>query len=150
MRVINENITTVTRGLIVHGVNCMGEINSGVAFDIAEKWPEVYDIYCEMPVGKDMLGTTHMIGLETDLYVANCYTQFQYGYDGERYADLESVEKCLADCFAFADAHELPICTAAIASGRGGLDWDTEVEPIFIRLNSEYSDVSVTLYHIEE
>jgi hypothetical protein len=63
---------------------------------------------------------------------------------------MESIETCLTDCFAFADAHEIPLCTVAIGSGRGGLDWDTEVEPIFIRLNSEYSDMSVTLYHIEE
>jgi O-acetyl-ADP-ribose deacetylase (regulator of RNase III) len=82
MKVINENITTVTRGLIVHGVNCMGEMNSGVALALKEKWPEVYDLYIKMPTGKDMLGTTHVIRLGAGLYVANCYTQFQYGYDG--------------------------------------------------------------------
>jgi O-acetyl-ADP-ribose deacetylase (regulator of RNase III) len=150
MKFVNQDITTVERGIVVHGVNCMGEMNSGVALAVKEKWPEVYNIYVEMPTGKDMLGTTHMIGVGAELYVANCYTQFQFGYDGGLYADLESVEKCLTDCFAFADAHELPICAATIGSGRGGLDWDKEVEPIFIRLNRQYSDVPVTIYNIQE
>lgn len=150
MRQVNQDITSVTHGLVVHGVNCMGAMNSGVALAIRTKWPEVYDIYKEMPVGNEMLGTTHMINLGQDLYVANCYTQFQFGYDGGKYADIEAVEKCLTDCFAFADIHQLPICSAKIASDRGGLDWTTEVEPIFKRLNSEYSDTPVTIYYIQE
>lgn len=147
---INQDITEVTRGIIVHGVNCMGEMNTGVAAAIKRRWPEVYERYTEMPTGKDMLGTTHLIRVWDNIYVANCYTQFQYGYDGGRYADLESVEKCIHDCFGFAAIHDLPLCSVKIASDRGGLDWSTEVEPIFMRLNKEYEDTSVAIYYIQE
>lgn len=150
MKYINRDITSVTRGVIVHGVNCMGEINSGVALSIRNKWPEVYSRYKLMPTGKEMLGTTHITNVANDLYVANCYTQSQFGYDGEVYADIHSVEKCLHDCYSFANVHGLPLCSVKIASGRGGLDWESEVEPIFTLLNSGYTNVNVEIYHIRE
>lgn len=39
---LNKNIITIQEGVIAHGVNCTGAMNSGVAKAIREKWPEVY------------------------------------------------------------------------------------------------------------
>ena len=150
MNYINQDITEVITGIIMHGVNCMGEMNTGVADAIRRKWPDVYNCYRSMPTGKNMLGTTHLIRVGVGLYVANCYTQFQYGYDGSRYANIEAVDECLQDCYNFAEIHKLPLCSVKIASDRGGLDWDTEIEPIFARLNSEYESVDVSIYYIQE
>jgi hypothetical protein len=82
--------------------------------------------------------------------VANCYTQFQFGYDGAVYADAEYVEVCLRDCYSFAELNELDIHAVKIGTGLGGLDWTTEVEPIFLRLNSEYKNTDVSVYYVQE
>jgi O-acetyl-ADP-ribose deacetylase (regulator of RNase III) len=152
MKYVKQDITTLSYGLIVHGVNCLGVMGSGVALAIRNKWPIVYEKYKEMPTGKDMLGQTHIIYVSGDfgeeLYVANCYTQLNFGSKPIKYASLDAVEKCLESCFAFADLHNLPICSAKIASLRGGLSWENEVEPIFLKLNNVYSDVNVTIYYI--
>jgi hypothetical protein len=123
-------------------------MGSGVALAIRNAFPVVYEKFKDAPTGKDMLGTTHMITVKDDLYVANCYTQVNYGSDNRRYADLDAVRKCLTDCYDFADLMQLPLCSAKIASLRGGLDWDTEVEPIFLELNKEYTNVDVAIYYI--
>ena len=155
MKYIKQNITEVETGLIMHGVNCLHKMGSGVALAIRKKWPDVYDIYMRMPSGREMLGQTHMIcvkdrmiGGPEGLYIANCYTQLNYGYDGVKYADIDAVGACVRECFAFADANGFDINTPRIASDRGGLDWTTEVEPIFIVLNTEYPDVNVNVYYI--
>lgn len=151
MKYIKQDITEVTSGLIIHGVNCLHKMGSGVALAIRNKWPDIYEIYMSMPSGREMLGQTHIMCVgdhpET-LYVANCYTQLNYGYDGVKYADIDAVEECMRSCFIFAEANDFDINTPRIASDRGGLDWDTEVEPIFIALNNEYPDVNVNVYYI--
>lgn len=149
MKYIKQDITTVERGVIIHGVNCLGVMGSGVALALRNAFPIIFEQFSGMPTGKDMLGTTHIIGVkQPDLYVANCYTQVNFGSENIRYADLDSVKKCVTDCYEFAAIHDLPVCSAKIASLRGGLDWDTEVEPIFLELNKEYEDLDVAIYYI--
>lgn len=148
MKYIKQDITTVTSGLIMHGVNCLHAMGSGVALAIKTKWPIVYENYMNMPSGKDVLGVTHIMSVSEGLYVANCYTQLNYGYDGSKYADVDALRDCIKDCFVFASANEFDINTPRIASDRGGLDWDWEVAPLFSMLNIEYPDVNVNVYHI--
>ena len=149
MNYIKQDITKVTSGLIMHGVNCMGAMHSGVALAIKTKWPMIYDIFKTMPIGRDMLGQTHMISITDDLYVANCYTQLNYGYDKTvRYASIDAVQECIEACFLFAEANKFDISTPRIASDRGGLSWGDEVQPIFFTLNKQYIDVTVNVYYI--
>lgn len=123
-------------------------MGSGVALAIKNKWPIVYESYMDMPSGKEMLGQTHIIHVAEGLYVANCYTQLNYGYDRVKYADVDSVKECVRSCYNFADSNEYTISTPLIGSDRGGLDWDTEVEPIFLALNIEYPDMKINVYNI--
>lgn len=39
------DITTATRGIVVHGVNCQGVMGSGVALAIRTKWPQIFESY---------------------------------------------------------------------------------------------------------
>jgi O-acetyl-ADP-ribose deacetylase (regulator of RNase III) len=145
---IKNDITKLSTGLIIHGVNCLGIMGSGVALAIKNKWPSVYKCYKQMPTGKQMLGQTHIISITNDLYIANCYTQLNFGNTNKKYADINAVEECLSTCFNFADINKLKLCSPKIASDRGGLDWEREVKPIFLRLNNEYNNVEVAIYYI--
>lgn len=143
-----QDITTVEDGLVIHGVNCLGVMGSGVALAIRNKWPTVYSSYKTMPTGKESLGVTQIVTVTPDLYVANCFTQLNFGNDGRRYASLEAVDECLAECFDFAQISDLHIRTPKIASDRGGLDWESEVKPLFDKYMKMYKNVKVTLYTI--
>ena len=148
MKHVVKDITTVEDGLVIHGVNCLGVMGSGVALAIREKWPSVYNSYKTVPMGKDSLGVTQIVTVTPDLYVANCFTQLNFGSDGGRYADLEAVDQCLGSCFDFAEISDLHIRTPKIASDRGGLDWESEVKPLFDKYMKMYKKVKVTLYTI--
>lgn len=145
LSIVNQDITTVTTGIVAHGVNCQGAMGSGVALAILRKWPIVYTRYMEIGASEELLATTHLISVDQDLYVANCYTQVFFGSDGKRYASLEAVDKCITDVVRHASLIELPVYLPKIASDLGGLDWDTEVCPVIQRINTEYPDVDITV-----
>lgn len=150
------DITTVEHGVIVHGVNCQGKMNSGVAKTIREKWPLVYEHYrqaCESNKGwpTDLLGTVQPVKLDSQLIVANGFTQDKYGYDGGRYAHPEaigSVLRQLAHSVSYSDC--LPeyrrIHMPKIGGTRGGLDFDKEVMPVIEKVAAAYPEVTFIIW----
>jgi Predicted phosphatase homologous to the C-terminal domain of histone macroH2A1 len=145
----NSDITLVTKGVIAHGVNCKGAFGAGVALAIRERWPSVYDCYQRNTrLGDELLGSCHIIRVDDELWVANCYTQLSYGGDGKRYASPEAISRSLEFAFIHATATSLELHAPRIGAGLGGLDWGTEVLPIFEELNSEYDGVNVVIHTI--
>ena len=147
MKIVKKDITTVTRGVIPHGVNCQGKMASGVAKAIKEKWPLVYDEFMKCETGAKMLGKAHEVKVGEDLYVVNCYTQEYYGRDGRQYASVDAVHEALAHVFLFAEYKNLDVHMPKIASGLGGLDWESDVKPIIEEYMSRYH-VNVYVYEI--
>lgn len=144
---IEKDITTVERGIICHGVNCQGAMGSGVALAIKTKWPIIYVSFLNMPTGKTMLGTAHLIDVDEgsdSLFVANCYTQQFCGFGG-RFADLDAIYNSLSKSFKWADIYTLDIFLPKIGAGLGGLDWETEVKPIIEKLDNEYERVTTNV-----
>lgn len=96
---------------ICHQVNCRGKMNSGIAKQIREKWPIVYQNYmakCNFshPSGyirpELLLGDIQIVGLwddynETKFHqsVINMYSQLNYGYDGRRYTSYDAFWNCV-------------------------------------------------------
>lgn len=144
LKYINQDITTVELGIVAHGVNCQHAMNSGVAKAIREKWPIVYEKYMEQPYGKTMLGTAHLIAIyENDsLFVANCYTQVFYGRGG-RFAGPQAIRQSLGQVCKMADFYDLPVYIPKIGCGLGGLDWESEVEPIVQSLADRYERINI-------
>ena len=80
----HSDLLEVKSGIICHQVNCIGAMGAGVALQIRNKWPRVFDVYkqdCEL-FSKD---PTHLMGhvqdvlVGTNLVVANCYGQVYPG-----------------------------------------------------------------------
>ncbi len=141
MKYIQTDITTVDRGVIAHGVNCQGKMGSGVAKAIRHKWPEVYEVFRRAPIGKGMLGSCHLVTIETGtLFVANCYTQVFYGIGG-RFASPDAIEESLWKAFNWANYFDVPIYLPKIGAGLGGLNWKEEVEPIILALDDKLPDL---------
>lgn len=118
-------------------------MGSGVALAIKNKWPDIYDVYM---LSNTTLGRVDIIEVGDFLYVANCYTQHDYGNDGKKYANLGAIQCSLSEVYEFAKAYDLPVCLPKIGSDRGGLDWETEVLPIIQDLDEAFKTVTTNLY----
>ena len=149
MRREDKDITTVQGpGVIAHGVNCQNTMGSGVAKALYSKWPTVKTKYHESSnlMG---LGMVHSIEVEPDLWVSNCFTQEYYGRDGGRYASPDAIEEALEQVIGFVQSRSLPpvIHLPLIGCGLGGLNFETDVEPILQRLEKK-SDVEFVVCNV--
>lgn len=95
MKIIEKDILTVEKGIICQQVNCQGVMGSGLAKQIREKWPIVYDKYVlEMDFDKHSrftkLGKIFTVGVG-DIVIVNIFGQLNYGYDGKRYTDYSAL-----------------------------------------------------------
>lgn len=145
MKEIKQDVTKLTEGTIAHGVNCQRRMGSGIALAIRKQWPQVYQQYMDIPKEQQqqMLGKAQIIDISPhdnpcSLFVCNCFTQYNYGADGKRYADPYAVESAVRLAFFNAQQFETNLYMPKIGCGLGGLDWETDVKPIFQRLETLY------------
>jgi O-acetyl-ADP-ribose deacetylase (regulator of RNase III) len=121
MNIIQKDITTVERGVLINGVNCQRAMGSGVALAYMTKWPEVRSQYMRFDKIAMWLGKFEPVLVDKDLYVANCWTQEYAGSDGRRYADIGAIMASVGQAMLFARARGLPVYTPWVGAGLGGL-----------------------------
>lgn len=88
--------------VICHQVNCQGVMGSGIAKQVREKYPVVYEKYknyCDIYSPKALLGIAQFVGTAEKhdtpfLGIFNLYAQEKFGYDGKCYTDYTSLYKC--------------------------------------------------------
>lgn len=140
MKYEKQDITTVEApAMIAHGVNCKRKMGSGVAKALYTKWPRVKEEY--LAFGAMKLGAVQTICVAPDLYVANCFTQVGFGYNGKPYASTEAIKASLGRvCELIIRSPFLPneVHIPRIGCGLGGLDWK-DVEPIILELEEKHS-----------
>jgi O-acetyl-ADP-ribose deacetylase (regulator of RNase III) len=130
------DITTVTSGVIVQGVNCQGVMGKGLALDIRTKYPIVHENYKhfmdkwfeehrKIPGTRsaDLLGLVKYVMVSPHLIVANAFTQDTYGKDGRKYVSYDAVEQCLRHIRVAIDPNTV-INMPLLGCGYGGGDWD--------------------------
>lgn len=95
IRNVTGDVTSPIRGIIGHGVNCQGVMGSGVAWHIRNKFPKAYEEYkalCDRTEDKtNLLGSVQIVQITDDLYIANMFTQLNFGGDGKVYASIQAV-----------------------------------------------------------
>ena len=96
MQIINRDLLTVTDGIIAHGCNAQGVMESGVALLICKEYPSVYESYVKLFKSRDRpnflrLGEYQLIKVSDSLFVANLITQWFYGAGGKRYVDYAAI-----------------------------------------------------------
>ena len=127
MKVINKDILSVTEGMIVHQVNCMGVMGAGLALDIKRKWRKVfyqYKQYVENCSGAE-LGDVQFVQITDSIYVCNLFSQKYYGKDkGMLYTNYEAMEKGFKTINERSKELKLPIYIPfKIGCGLGNGDW---------------------------
>jgi O-acetyl-ADP-ribose deacetylase (regulator of RNase III) len=135
--------------LVCHGCNCSGGFGSGVAGAIRKKYPQVYEAFKNVPPSPNLLGDVQIVTINytNKFYIANCFTQVNYGKDGKVYADINAIAQTLEQCYDIAEILELSISAPMIGCGLGGLDWEKDVKNIFESLYKKYN-VQTTIYSL--
>ncbi len=117
------DILKVTRGIIVHQVNCKGVMGCGIASAIRKKWPKVYFLY-KKEANKAELGNIQLVKINDELFVVNMFSQFGYGRD-RRYTDYGAVKTCLQKIAILATLLNLDVYIPyKIGCGNAGGNWD--------------------------
>ena len=117
---------------ICHQVNCQGVMRSGIARQIREKWPDVYDEYKKVcskfvrtytdPV-EHMLGHIQFCCTDSGQVVVNIFSQADYGYDGDRYTSYDAFSNALTELKGMIPKGNTIGFPKNIGCGLGGGDW---------------------------
>lgn len=95
--------------VICHQTNCQGKMGAGIAKQIRQLYPKVYDEYVKFCKDnyKNLLGRCQIVNLSIDdnlKYCANLFGQNGYGYGG-RYTDYNALKCALNElknnCYEF-------------------------------------------------
>ena len=147
---------------ICQQVNCQGKMNSGIAKQIREKWPVVYQNYmakCNFshPSGyirpELLLGDIQIVGLwndynETKFHqsVINMYSQLNYGYDGRSYTSYDAFWNCLNLIKQSVTTDKKIGFPYNIGCGLGGANWNV----ILTMIDTVLTDYTVEIYVLED
>lgn len=143
--------------IIVHGCNCFHTMRSGIAGQLARKYPQVLKADKSTVYGERIkLGKWTETLIVTDhsrFIVCNAYTQFHFGRDKDIF-EYQAFEEFL-NLFTESTYHykheyenKVRIGFPMIGAGLAGGDWNRISKMIdkFSEYVSEYADVTVVIY----
>lgn len=154
--IVQGDILDAKENLILHQVNCKGVMSSGLAKQIRDKWPGVYEEYrwaCEAAsIEKNvfnprLLGKTLYCSVGPAQWVVNLFGQEGFGREKDRiYTDYDALKGCLLSIHDSAWRCGWSIALPyGIGCGLGGGDWNSVVFPMILDI-FENSDVEVKIY----
>ena len=149
IKIFEGNLLESGANIICHQVNCQRAMNSGVAKQIRNKFPNVYEEYMKI-ASTEMLGRIQIINVGDNQFVCNMFAQDQYGYDGKQYTDIEALRKCfvaLKILLDSSDARDMVIAMPyKIGCVRGGADWNIVYEMV----DEVFEEYRVELWRLDK
>lgn len=112
---------------LIHQVNCQMVMNSGVAKQIRDKYPEHYEDYkWPFKIGYkplDLLGDYVVSHTENDnKLIIGLFSQYNYGYNGHRYTNYVALIEALGKTVNLLKGKQIFI-PYRLGCDRGGGDW---------------------------
>lgn len=147
--IVNGDLLKSRAQYICHQVNCQGVMRSGVAKQIREEWPKVFERYKEVCDEYDsrreqLLGQIQGVRVNEQTAVINIFGQYNYGYDRKKYTDMDALRR---GCMEIAGGVK-PGSTIAmpyrIGCYRGGGDWGEVMD----MLADVFRDHKLILYRL--
>ena len=127
---IKGGILNVTKGVVVHQVNCMNRIGAGISGYFCKKYPIVEEKYheiCTQLGSKGVFGTVQEIPVTNDLIVVNMFSQYGYGNPkktGKQYTNYDAFVNGLTT-ICNRHPNDTVYISEFIGCGFGGGDWNT-------------------------
>ena len=131
---VEKNLLDINEGVIIHGCNCRGVFNKGVAKQIAERYPEAKNLYLDRvrkhPDPDRLLGSVCVAVINPRLAIANAFTQDHYGCT-QVYADIAHIHAAfvricdimMGDRY-INSGRSMVLSFPKIGCGLGGLQWE--------------------------
>lgn len=152
IHVIEQNILTVTKGAIVHQVNCRGAMGSGIAAQIRTQFPHVYKEYAELCESVEkakrysLLGKIQIVQAEpgkNDLVFVNLFGQLSTSRE-QRETDYHALHQGLIRVVQHVP--HLIYLPFNIGCGFGGGDWNIVHQMIDDVFTDANRDVTLCRY----
>lgn len=138
MNIVNKDILESTEKYILHQVNCQNKMGSGLAKVLYTKYPKVkeyYHLLFEKFSSEELLGSSGLVQIDDSRTIVNCFTQFNYGYDGALYTDYNAIRHCFNNIKSvLLDEKDCVAIPYGYGCGLGGGDWNivsSIIEEIF-------------------
>jgi O-acetyl-ADP-ribose deacetylase (regulator of RNase III) len=149
--IVNGNLLDAKEDIIGHQCNARGQMGSGVAKQLRERYPEIYEEYSELfTMGLDsyaLMGYCQLVKCTDGKQIANIIGQLNYGRTKYLYTDYAALEQGLRYLKAYAKSQRYSIALPyKVGCGLANGDWDGVVFPM---LEEVFSDYNLTLYRYE-
>lgn len=133
IRYVKGDLLNSNMKVIAHGCNCHGVMGSGIARQIRDRWPNVYEVYnLKYRVMGLELGTILPVLTPDGRVVINCMTQQDFGGDGKRYVDYDAIATCISAIDSSVGNWDVSeVGFPMIGAGLAGGDWNT-IETIIV------------------
>ncbi len=136
------DLLEATENIIAHGCNCSGGFGSGVAGQIAKKWPLIKDYFHR--VKNPELGSIQIVEAYNKYTFINCFTQQKFLPRGICHANYNAIKDTMFSVKEYAKEKNQSIAIPKIGAGLAGGDWNI-IEGI---LNEVFNDYDVTVYEL--
>lgn len=147
------NLLDAQTDVIAHQVNCQGVMGSGVAKQIRDKWPRVYDSYVSycydyIACTHELLGECQLVQINDNQYVANLFGQNYYGKDGKRYTSYDAIYEALTSLRQQMMGDNLKSLAIPfhMSCDRGGADWKVLIAMLYSIF--EETDITIEIWSI--
>lgn len=150
IKIIDGDLLESNADIIAHQVNCQGKMNSGIAKQIREKYPEVFKLYktlCDNYIDHkyDLLGMCDVVSISNGKYIANLFGQLNYGYDGKQYTNLQALKIAMIKLRNFASKNKTIAFPYGLASFRGGAKW----EDVYAIIKEVFDGYNVEIWRLD-
>jgi len=112
--------------MFIHGCNCMGVMGGGVALQVRNRIPKLYQADQDFRIDQDhRLGMCSYVGINETI-MANLYTQYipMAGSRQLNYGALASSLNYAVDLFIQRNIVDVKICLPRIGCGLAGGNWE--------------------------
>lgn len=145
IKIVEGNILDATEDIIGHQVNCQGVMGAGLAKQIRNKYPNVYEGYkskCNNNDKENILGDCQIIVAEDGKFIANLFGQYSYG-TGITQTNYQALLAALLSLKGNAQYHDHSVALPyGIGCGLAGGDWNI----VHSMIQEVFKDFEVTLY----
>lgn len=124
--------------IVVHQVNCVGKMNTGLSKQIKDKYPQLFKDYrerCMMFDYTELLGTNYYYEDE-NIIIVNMFSQNNYGTEAQQ-TNYEAMATCLDKIRKMYPTQTI-VAPYRIGCGLGGGDWNI-VSKLLEKYNIETS-----------
>lgn len=128
MRIIQGDLLNVNYGIIGHQVNCKGVMGGGIAHQLRNKYPGIFEPYqtlCGMAIPSEvLLGLVQILQVNPNIMVANLFGQDAYGRD-KQYTNTSALKQSLLflNQFQYVNSSFPVFLPWKLGCGLAGGDW---------------------------